>query len=379
MPARLAAALLSGAAFVATAMPAFAIEPEAAADALAAALTGEANAEADYDEASQDGSDVVITGLTVSHAGDDGEESVSFAETVIESPTEGDTGVFESPSISFSEGAIAGESTGTIANATLTDVTVLDPDEAAGDGPGQAIIFGTAEATDLKVTLKDQAGEVSVGRIYMETGDVVDNVPQSSRGSVEDITVPAEAFADSQFTPQTIGYDNLVLGLTWDGSRDAEAKTLDLRDVTLSIRDGGQLKISGKFGNLPEPTALNDADASAKAAAAEIHALTIRYTDESLAGRILDVMAQQQGISREEYAAQIAGALPFLLAALNNPEFQNEVAGAVGAFLQDPQSITIRVEPEAPVTGGEIMGLVGTAPQTLPDKLNVSVTANSAE
>ncbi|HEX2255591.1 MAG TPA: hypothetical protein VHG92_02620, partial [Afifellaceae bacterium] len=222
-------------------------------------------------------------------------------------------------------------------------------------------------------------GEVSVGRIYMETGDVVDNVPQSSKGSVENITVPAEVFADSQFTPQTIGYENLVLGLTWDGSRDAAAKTLDLRDVTLSIRDGGQLKISGRFGNLPEPTALNDADASAKAAAAEIHTLTVRYEDESLAGRILDMMAEQQGISREEYASQIAGALPFLLAALNNPEFQNEVAGAVGTFLQDPKSLTITLEPEAPVTGGEIMGLIGTAPQTLPDKLNVSVTANGAE
>ncbi|HWT29641.1 MAG TPA: hypothetical protein VN240_01300, partial [Propylenella sp.] len=309
MPARFAAALLSGAALFATALPAFAIEPEAAADALAAALTGDSSAEADYDAARQDGSNIVITGLSVSHGGDDaGGDSVSFAETVIESPTEGDQGVFDSPRISFNNGTISGESKGTIGNATLTDVTVLDPEEAEGDGPGQAVLFHTAEATGLKVALKDQPGEVSVGHIFMETGDIVDNLPLSSKGSVEDIAVPAEAFADSQFTPQTIGYENLVLGLTWDGSRDPAAKTLDLRDVTLSIKDGGDLKISGKFGNLPEPTALNDADAAAKAAAAEVHTVTVQYVDKSLAGRILDMLAQQQGISREEYAKQIAGA-----------------------------------------------------------------------
>jgi hypothetical protein len=90
-------------------------------------------------------------------------------------------------------------------------------------------------------------------------------------------------------------------------------------------------------------------------------------------------MAKQQGVSREDYANQIAAALPFLLAAMNNPEFQNEVASALGAFLKDPQSLTIKFEPTAPVSGTEIMSIVGSAPQTLPDRLNASVTANTAE
>jgi hypothetical protein len=379
MLARLAAALLSGAALFATAMPASAIEAAEVADALGAALTGDRNAEADYDEATQDGGNVVITGLTISHAGESGTaESVSFAETIVESPTEADDGVFDSPRISFSNGTIAGESKGSIASATLTEVTVLDPEEAEGDAPAQSVLFETAEATGLKIARGDEPGEVGVGRIYMEISDVVDNIPMASKGSVEDISLPAEIFQGSEFTPATIGYNNLVLGLTWDGSRDPAAKTLDLRDVTVSIKDGGDLKISGKFGNLPEPTALNDADATSKAAESEVHTLTVQYVDNSLAGRILDMLAKQQGISREDYANQIAGALPFLLAAINNPEFQNEVSGAIGTFLQDPQSLTIKIEPSAPVSGAEIMGLVGTAPQTLPDKLNASITANTA-
>ena len=74
--------------------------------------------------------------------------------------------------------------------------------------------------------------------------------------------------------------------------------------------------------------------------------MTVRYDDKSLAGRIMDMLAKQQGLSREDYAKQIAGALPFLLAALNNQAFQDKVAGALGGFLQDPKSLTIKLEPE---------------------------------
>jgi hypothetical protein len=376
MSARLAAILLSSAALFATS-PAFAIEPEDAADALAAALTGTGGGESDYAEASLEGSNVVIKGLSLSHGSETDKESITFEQTVIEIPAEGDTGVFGSPRVTFTNGAIAGESTGTIANATLTDVIVLDPAEVEGGGPAQTVLFHTAEATGLKMTRSDEPGEVTVARVYVETANMVDNIPQDSKGMVEDISLPPEVFAGAEFSPQTIGYDKLVLDLSWDGSRDAATQTMTVRDLTLGIQDGGALKITGVLGKIPAPNTLNDPDAAAKAAEIEVHTVTVRYDDQSLAGRVLDMLAKQQGLTRDDYAKQIAGALPFLLAALNNQEFQNQVAGALGTFLQDPKSLTIKLEPSAPVTGGEIMGLVGTAPQTLPDRLNASVTANN--
>jgi hypothetical protein len=110
-----------------------------------------------------------------------------------------------------------------------------------------------------------------------------------------------------------------------------------------------------------------------------VHNLTVRYDDNSLAGRVLDFMAQQQGVTREDYAKQITAALPFLLMALNNPAFQDEVAKAVSGFLQDPKSLTIEIAPEAPVSGEDLIALAKTEPGAIPDKLNASVTANSPE
>ena len=376
LPRSFAAALSATAFAAAFSFPAAAIEPEAAAQALATALAGGSNAKVSFESAAQAGGNIVIQGLSVADTQGDG--TVRFNETVIESPAEGGGGIFQSPRISFNAGTVSGESTGTIGGAALTQVTVLDPSTVAGKAPGKGVLFQTAEATDLRLARNDEPGQLTAARVFMEVGNVVDNVPQDSKGLVEDITLPPEIFAGAQFTPQTLGYENLVIDITWDGSRDLGAKTLTVRDFTIRIQDGGELSFTGVMGNLPEPTVLNDADAPEKANSVEVHTMTLHYQEASLVARILDWMAKQQGISRADYANQISAALPFLLAAVNNPEFQNELAGAIGAFLKDPRSFTLKVEPQAPISGEEILNIAKSAPQTLPDRLNASVTANAA-
>src|SRR4029079_9174587 len=101
----------------------------------------------------------------------------------------------------------------------------------------------------------------------------------------------------------------------------------------------------------------------------QLHNLTIRYDDKSLAGRVLDFLAKQQNLSRDDYAKQISAALPFLLAAINNPPFQSQVAAAVGGFLKDPKSLTIDFAPDAPVSGDDLIALAKTQPGAIPDKL----------
>ena len=91
---------------------------------------------------------------------------------------------------------------------------------------------------------------------------------------------------------------------------------MTIRDFTVQVHDGGELTIKGVVGNLPDPRALDDAGAASKASKAEVHQLTVRYLDNSLAGRILDALAKRQGLTREEYTQQLSAALPFLLLTL---------------------------------------------------------------
>jgi hypothetical protein len=111
----------------------------------------------------------------------------------------------------------------------------------------------------------------------------------------------------------------------------------------------------------------------------KVHELTIRYDDHSLAGRILDFFAQRQGLERAEYAKQLTDALPFFLIALKNPAFQEQVIGAATGFLANPQSLTIEIAPDNPVSGDDIMALAKSEPGTIPDRLKASVAANTPE
>jgi len=106
-----------------------------------------------------------------------------------------------------------------------------------------------------------------------------------------------------------------------------------------------------------------------------LNSISLKYVDDSLAVRVLDMMAKQQGMEREQFAQQMSMALPFMLNAINNQEFQNQVATAAGSFLNNPGTIEVKVKPAKPMSAAEIMGIAQSAPHTLPDELNVTVEA----
>jgi hypothetical protein len=376
MQSRFLSAALSAAALVAGTLPASALEPDAVAKALGAALIKGSNVDATYDAARAEGSDVVVEGLTVSRRA--GDQTIRFETVAVTSPTEGGGGIFGSPQISFSGGTLSGEASGTIATVALTDAVVLDPTLAADDPFGAAILFSTAEVTGVHATREGEPGELSIERIAVEAGNVVGNVAQDSKGRVENLTLSPDLFPAGAVTPTTMGYEKVALDLSWDSTRDL-AGTMTIRNFTILVADGGELSVEGVIGNLPDPRVLNDAGGVRKASKAVVHQLTLRYHDNSLAGRVLDALAKRQGLTRDEYIQQLTAALPFLLLTLNNPAFQAQATAAIKGFLENPQSLTITLEPDAPVSGSDILSLLKSSPAKVTERLKASVTANEAE
>jgi hypothetical protein len=106
------------------------------------------------------------------------------------------------------------------------------------------------------------------------------------------------------------------------------------------------------------------------------HGATIRFDDDSLTGKVLDYVAKQQGMKPQDIANQAKAIVPFLMAQLNNAELTKNVTEAVGAFLDDPQSIEIKASPASPVPFALVMAGAMATPKDLPKTLGVTVTAN---
>ena len=126
---------------------------------------------------------------------------------------------------------------------------------------------------------------------------VLAEVTSIHRGSrTVDLAPPKEDAGFISAPCRMLGYDKLVLDVSWDSSRDIAKKTMTIRDFTIHIHDGGDLSITGVMGNLPDPRILDDAGAASKASKAEVHKLTVRYEDkEFLTVPLVAAAAVDQG------------------------------------------------------------------------------------
>src|SRR5690606_999858 len=75
------------------------------------------------------------------------------------------------------------------------------------------------------------------------------------------------------------------------------------------------------------------------------HSARIEFRDASLTQRTLEFLAAQQSARPADIANQAKAMVPFLMMQLNDPELTQQASQAVSAFLDDPQSLAITVEP----------------------------------
>ncbi|HTM77058.1 MAG TPA: hypothetical protein VL133_05475, partial [Devosia sp.] len=103
----------------------------------------------------------------------------------------------------------------------------------------------------------------------------------------------------------------------------------------------------------------------------------IRYDDASLAGKLLDFYAKAQGIEKAQFVEGLKTMVPQMIAGLGIPELVNLVAPAVSSFLDDPQSLEIKLAPASP-TSLLVLMAAASNPASLISALGLTVTANQA-
>lgn len=356
--------------------PSWAIDADAVARTLGASLAQGREDAVSFADAFERGGQVIIRDLAIGLP--EGVGTAKFAETILDAPVENGDGSIQAVSLTMTDGTIEGDDiNGAVSSAVMTDVTLLSAETIRAGNLDQGILYRTATITGFRFIPKDDFGEVTVEKVEIETDNIVDNQAQISRGTVTGIRIPAKNAPPGPMSPQSLGYEEIILDVKWDGARDPETQVATIDTLAVTMRDGGSISISGAFGNIPATRPSDTQSSMMVLSEMSVQGLTIRYTDNSLAGKILEAAAKKQGTTRQQYAQQLSGALPFFLALIQNPEFQNKVAAAIGKFLTDPKSLTISIQPDRPITGAELFSLLQTAPQTLPDVLGVLIEANN--
>ena len=173
------------------------------------------------------------------------------------------------------------------------------------------------------------------------------------------------AVTESAITIANVGRLNVTLDLH---GYDAEVlKSIQAMQVHMSEMD------------MSDPEAMDEPSMETMNVMLEklsLGSFSFRFEDGGITGKVLDFIAQSQGAPREVMAAGFAAAVPAMAAEAGVPaEVQAMLGEAAAAFLENPQSLEIRVAPATPIPFSAFAAAADD-PASMLSEVNLSVTAN---
>lgn len=205
--------------------------------------------------------------------------------------------------------------------------------------------------------------------------------------------------AENKAMLDALGIEGIAAEFTETMSWSLEKGDLELGEMSLELVDLGSLNmtfgLSGYTMGLVESITKasaelaeldSEADAEKRAAAEQalgmtvlaqlsITGLEISYEDDSLAEKLIGMMAREQQIEPAAMREGLKIAARDWLTGTGSPELVAAAAEPIETFLDDPQSLTVSVSPSRSLSFIELVALAQT-PAVLMQTLQLSVTAN---
>ncbi|MDP9839055.1 hypothetical protein J2T09_003830 [Neorhizobium huautlense] len=341
-----------------------------------------------------DGSDVTLTDSRF-EAGN-GQGSVPLGTIELEGVEE-DAGAYTIESVTFDDINITDEKFAlTASDLSISDMRI--PASSAGDTTDAVLFYGEASVGAIEIKL-DGKSVASVGSAKMTSEAADDKKSITFDVKVADITGDLSAVEDAQVrqTIDDLGINEIDGNISMTGSWDLTTGTLETEEYAFDFANIGRLNMAFSLSGYTldflrsvqeaakkAEASANDEQAQQAAGLAMLgliqqlsfNSAEIRFDDDGITTKALDVAAKKQGTTGDQLAQMIKAMAPMMLAQYNVPELQKALTEALNTYLDKPGSFTISAKPEKSVPVPTIMGAAMAAPNTIPQVLGVTVTAN---
>ncbi len=336
------------------------------------------------------GTDIALSGVGIGF--DQQMDPLMLESVLLEDVQAGDDGAFIIGRVAAPAGSTTSDGvTVDFGGAEILGYFVAGPD--ATDPVLRGNLYDALNVGSLTVS-GGQGTIFSMGGASVINGAYVPGGALNYQMEARDIVVEIDNFDDPQAREALsgLGYSSLAGTMTSQGAWDTGSGDLDVDHMTFSVDEAADLTIAFSLGgfttemvNAMQQMQVDLAEQGQDAIdmamlglmqQLEVNSVAIEVNDNSLTNRILDLVGEQQGLSRQNVVAMAKGALPLGLAQLGAPQFAASASAAVSAFLDDPQSLRIVAEPENPVPVMQLVAAGMSSPQTLITMLGVSITAN---
>ena len=372
--------------------PAFAQDATAVADLLKAAVAKQ-GIDISWTKVSGDASQMVLEGVAVKPASE--AESLPIGNITLAGISEQDGGyrvetLTTDPFSKSEDGVSLDISSFVIDGMNIPAADSTDPLDSVMLYDGMKLDSMTAKVGDKTA--------FSMNGLNVEMTAPADGKPMEFKGAAEKFTADLTLVDDAEAKEviNALGYQNISGYLEMAGSWQPADGSLSLSQYDITIDNGGTLGLTFDLGgytldfikSMQETTqklaaapAGGDNSAAGLAMLGLMQQLTlkgasIRFDDDSLTNKSLDLVATRSRAKRTDITNQAKAIVPFLTAQLNNPELAQQISTAVNAYLDNPKSIEVSAEPDAPVPFAQIAAGAMGNPLDLTKTLGVKVTAN---
>jgi hypothetical protein len=107
-----------------------------------------------------------------------------------------------------------------------------------------------------------------------------------------------------------------------------------------------------------------------------IKGFTLRYEDHSLTGKLLAMLAADQGVDQEKLVANTTAALEQGLTAVQNQTLTEQLKTSVQTYLASPRSFTVRAELAQPASVVQLVESAASGPAAFLSQFPISIAAN---
>lgn len=357
------------------------------------AVLAEQGAEINWTNLTENGTQVVLEGVTIGAAGKP--EKANLGTVTLDNITE-ENGGYKIGTLSLPDYSTTEEGM-TVAVSGITVDGLSVPAEGA-DPVAAMMMYSNAKLASMSVKQGDK-DVFSMEDLHVEITPVADGKPLEFSGAAEKFTADLSQTEDPQSKAviEALGYQTINGSFEMNGSWQPTDGHLALSQYDVTVENAGTLGMTFDLGGYTPDFVKSIKDLQKQMAAAPegsdnsaqgmailglmqqltFTSASIRWDDDSLTKKVLDFVATSQNAKPEDIANQAKAVVPFLMAQLNNPELTTQVTEAVTKYLDEPKSIEISAEPEKEVPFAVIMaGAMSGAPQDLAKTLAVTVNAN---
>ncbi|MGO6994611.1 hypothetical protein [Rhizobium leguminosarum] len=347
-----------------------------------------------FEKAEADGDTVTATGVQVGSSSLPS-DTLKIGDLTFEGVEEIEGGGYHAKTVSFPDIDISQEE-GRFSAKEIQITGLTIPANATGDTLNDILLYETVSTGSIALNIK--------GKDVLAIDSIDSNLERQDGGFAYDANVAGLKAdlsqvedANAKEAIEKLGLTTLDGAVTMKGIWEIESGKVAVDEYAFDFKNVGRLNFAVDFSgytlgfikSLQEAVKTAEANPNKEEAnqavglamlglmqQLTINSASIRFDDASITQKALDYAGSQQGVTGDQLAQSLKGLVPMMMAQLNMPELQNQVAAAVNTYLDGPKSLTISAAPEKPVPVPMIIGAAMGAPNTIPSVLGVKVTAN---